>query len=296
MDDPAPVGASGRVGALRARIGERVRQVNQTTERESLAAGAALAELVVIGRAHLERLHGLLDRKLGSDGAELSHAVRGQGERIHAGLGWAMTALDQHCTAVAGAAGQAGQIADAAGRITRLASEARTLASDAREAARASAHGGGHAALAGQVKRMADAIAAANTRVVLLASTLAASLPMLHQQSATLGVAIGALAQELRTGSLGLHGQVQALRADVAGALEDSDRTVGEMVAATQAALSHLQFQDVCAQQLLETDTWLHDAHAALASPGEPVPAPVHVTAGSVAGDPHQAPGDVALF
>ncbi len=292
MDDPAPVGASGRVGALRARIGERVRQVNQTTERESLAAGASLAELVVLGRAHLERLHGLLDRKLGSDGAELSHAVRGQGERIHAGLGWAMTALDQHCTAVAGAAGQAGQIADAAGRITRLASEARTLASDAREAARASAH----AALAGQVKRMADAIAAANTRVVLLASTLAASLPMLHQQSATLGVAIGALAQELRTGSLGLHGQVQALRADVAGALEDSDRTVGQMVVATQAALSHLQFQDVCAQRLLETDTWLHDVQAALAAPGEPIPEPVHVTAGSI--DDGSAPdsGDVTLF
>ena len=38
------------------------------------------------------------------------------------------------------------------------------------------------------------------------------------------------------------------------GALDATDRTVTSMLDASHTALSHLQFQDVCAQQLLAVD------------------------------------------
>ena len=145
------------------------------------------------------------------------------------------------------------------------------------------------------MKRLSEAIAEANTTVNQLSKTLGASLPQLHEQSASLGAALTSLGEDLRTGIGGVEAQVQSLRADVAAALADSDHAIGQMVAASHAALSHLQFQDVCAQQLLSVDTWLHEVHASAAGTDDEVAAPTQVVVGSVDESPAHA-GVVQLF
>ncbi|HVV85761.1 MAG TPA: methyl-accepting chemotaxis protein [Kofleriaceae bacterium] len=300
-DGPAPAVDADRLraslGGLRRRVVARLHRVNAHTSRETLAAGRALEQLVQVGREHIERLRNLLDRKLGSEGADLAHAVRAQSERVRAGLDSVSTALERHRAEVADAAGHAGQITAAAGAIARLTSEARSLALNARiEAARAGEHARGFATIAEQMKLLSDAIAAANTTVNLLGKTLGVSLPVLEEQSKALGAEAAALGQELREGMAHVERQVQSLHDDVAAALTDSDRAVGQMVAASHAALSHLQFQDVCAQQLLAIDAWVRELQVETAADGEQVEAPAHPVVDSGDGEPAQEAGDVILF
>lgn len=283
-------------GRMRQRLLERLRWVNQTTERETLAAGRSLEEVVNTGRDHIARLRELLERKLGSDSADLTRAVQTQASKARTDLDNVSAALARHRAEVASAASQAGQIAFAAEAIARLTSEARSLALNARiEAARSGDQARGFAVIADQMKRLSEAIAEANTTVNQLSKTLGASLPQLHEQSADLGTALTALGEDLRTGIGGVESQVQSLRSDVATALADSDHAIGRMVASTHSALSHLQFQDVCAQQLLSVDTWLHEVHSTVASPDDHVPAPAQVVVGSVEEPPENA-GQVLMF
>lgn len=294
--DRGDLDLAGAFGRARARVVERLRSVNQTTERETLAAGRSLEEVVKIGRDHIARLRDLLERKLGSDSAELTRAVQAQATKARSDLDTVSNALERHRSEVASAAAHAGQIASAANAIARLTSEARSLALNARiEAARSGDRARGFAVIADQMKRLSEAIAEANTTVNQLSKTLGASLPQLHEQSASLGAALTSLGEDLRTGIGGVEAQVQSLRADVAAALADSDHAIGQMVAASHAALSHLQFQDVCAQQLLSVDTWLHEVHASAAGTDDEVAAPTQVVVGSVDESPAHA-GVVQLF
>lgn len=82
------------------------------------------------------------------------------------------------------------------------------------------------------------------------------------------------------------------------GALDATDRTVTSMLDASHTALSHLQFQDVCAQQLLAVDGWAHEAQVTLAPEAarDAIAPPVQTTLGENAGPVVQAAGEVALF
>lgn len=282
---------------VRARVVERLRKVNETTSRETLAAGRALEALVQTGRDHIDRMREMLERKLAGSGAEITGAVHAQGVKARTALDSLTAAISRHRGEVQHAAGQAGQIAFAAEAIARLTGEARSLALNARiEAARAGDQARGFAVIADQMKRLSEAIAAANTTVNLLSKTLGSSLPALEAQSAQLGSSLSTLADELRDGMGGVDTQVQALRTDVNTALADSDRAIQQMLSSSHAALSHLQFQDVCAQQLLGIDRWLHSVHVDAVGPDESVPPPVHAMLGSSDDEPAVPAGDVQLF
>ncbi len=288
---------AGALAEVRARVLERLRGVNETTSRETLAAGRALESLVQTGRDHIDRMREMLERKLAGSGAEITGAVHAQGVKARTALDSLTAAISRHRGEVRHAAGQAGQIAFAAESIARLTGEARSLALNARiEAARAGDQARGFAVIADQMKRLSEAIAAANTTVNLLSKTLGGSLPALETQSAQLGTALTTLADELREGMGGVDSHVQALRADVNAALADSDRAIQQMLASSHSALSHLQFQDVCAQQLLGIDRWLHSVHADAVGPDESVPPPAYAVLGSIDEEPSAPAGEVQLF
>lgn len=282
---------------VRRRVVDRIRRVNETTSRETLAAGRALESLVQTGRDHIDRMRDLLERKLAGSGAEITGAVHAQGVKARTALDALTGAVSVHRSEVQHAAAQAGQIAFAADAIARLTGEARSLALNARiEAARAGDQARGFAVIADQMKRLSEAIAAANTTINLLSKTLGGSLPSLEAQSAQLGAALTTLADELRDGMGGVDAQVQSLRADVAAALADSDRAIQQMLGSSHSALSHLQFQDVCAQQLLGIDRWLHAVHADAAGPDDSAAPPAYVVLGANEEEANASAGDVQMF
>lgn len=281
------------LGALRQRLARLIREVNGTTERETLAAGSALARLVEIGRAYVAEVGEVLDRKVTGDGAELTRAVRAQGARVRSDLERVTSSLDEHCAEVSAATAHADQISTAAGNIAHLATQARTLALNARiEAARVGDHG--FAVIAQEMKRLSDAIADANATINQLASGLSATLPALRTRSAALGADTAALAADLRTDLTNVESQLETLQGEVRRALDGADRTVQAMVAASHDALSHLQFQDVAAQQLLSSDALVRDAQLALMSPDRHDEVAPAVATRAVTTD--RVAGEVALF
>ena len=170
----ARIGA--RLASLRARMVERLRRVNNTTETETLAAGAALHRLVELGRTHVAAMREVLETKVAGDGAQLTRAVAAQGERIRTDLDHVSASLEVHCAEVAAAAASAEQIRAAASAIAHLTGQARTLALNARiEAARAGDRG--FSVIAEEMKRLSDAIGAANTTIDQLSKTLGGTLP-----------------------------------------------------------------------------------------------------------------------
>ncbi len=285
------------IGALRRRLVRRIREVNATTERETLAAGGALARLVEVGRSHAADVRRVLDHVVSGDGATLTKAVRELALRMRTDLDRVSGSLQDHCGEVAAASTHAEQIGVAAGDIASLASQARTLALNARiEAARVGDHG--FAVIAQEMKRLSDAIANTNATINRLAGSLGTALPALRQRSAELGAETTALADDLRADLSNVERQLELLHEQVRGALDATDHTVTSMVDTSHTALSHLQFQDVCAQQLLAIDGWAHEAQATLTPPGDSaaIAPPVQTTLGEGAGPTTQAAGEVALF
>ncbi|MBL8626316.1 MAG: methyl-accepting chemotaxis protein [Myxococcales bacterium] len=285
------------LGALRGRLVRRIKEVNATTERETLAAGGALSHLVDVGRGHAAEVRRVLDHVVSGDGATLTKAVRELAQRMRSDLDRVAGSLQQHCNEVAAASSHAGQIATAAGDIASLASQARTLALNARiEAARVGDHG--FAVIAQEMKRLSDAIAATNATINRLAGSLGTELPALRAQSASLGAETSALAGDLRADLSNVERQLELLHEQVRGALDATDHTVTSMLDASHTALSHLQFQDVCAQQLLAVDGWVHEAQTAVTpdGPRAAIAPPVQTTLGAGAGPPVQPAGEVALF
>ena len=77
--------------------------------------------------------------------------------------------------------------------------------------------------------------------------------------------------------------QVNELRAAVSSTLAESDEALAQIVDESNAALSDLQFQDVCAQGLLQLDAWLatmaREIAAELGAAADAAPA-AHATVG----------------
>jgi methyl-accepting chemotaxis protein len=153
------------------------------------------------------------------------------------------------------AAAAAKSIADLAASIERLAGEARLLAVNARiESSRLGAQSAGFEVLAAEMQRLSDEVATTNERVGELAGRLGHDLPWIAQHARDFRRAMEDFSttatmqlDETERGVLDLRNQVQ--RASKAGGA-----VIEDILRASQAALSHLQFQDVVAQDLRQLD------------------------------------------
>src|SRR5262249_4406200 len=85
-------------------------------------------------------------------------------------------------------------------------------------------------------------------------------------QNQTLARVVEGFAVDARERIDAVDRRVAELRVAVGATLAESDNALAEIVTESHAALSKLQFQDVCAQGLLQIDGWLADASRAAAA------------------------------
>lgn len=295
------------LSAMRVKLSQRIRELNQMTADEVTAAARLVDEAVERARSYvqesqraLQRLEGHgdhddLGKLLGSQSVLLRDHAREMSERA--------AVQDERARQAVTAAKTIGDLASA---IERLAGEARLLAVNARiESARLGAQSAGFQVLASEMQRLSDEVAGANERVSELAARLGSDLPFIAQHARDLRAALDAFGLTAAAQLDETERGVGTLRADVAAISRAGGSAMADILRVTHAALSHLQFQDVVAQELRGFDGKLRDGHVEIAralggdaAAMAEIPPAEYVTQGvAFEGTPNIAPsGEVVLF
>ena len=279
--------------------------MNQMTADEVTSAARLVNEVVERARSYVHESQRTLAR------------IEGQGQDSVGQLLEAQSAmLREHVREMSGraaaqderarhAAAAAKSIAELAMAIERLAGEARLLAVNARiESSRLGAHSAGFEVLAAEMQRLSDEVAGANERVSELAARLGTDLPWIAQHARDLRGAMEGFASSSASRLEDTERGVHALRADVAGISRAGGAAMEEILRASRGALSHLQFQDVVAQELRMMDAKMRETHVAVAealgadaAQLAAIPAAEYMTQGAEFDGPQIAPsGEVVLF
>jgi methyl-accepting chemotaxis protein len=293
---------------FREMLVKRVRSINETTSREVQEAAHFLNAVVEAARTYVQDSQRALARLQGEGNDSIGQLLSKQTEflRMHSTeMAERAAAQDERARQAAAAAKS---IADLAASIERLAGEARLLAVNARiESSRLGAHSAGFEVLASEMQRLSDEVASTNERVGELAERLGLDLPWIAQHARDFRRAM----EEFSTTAIMQLDETERGVLELRNHLQKASKTGGvvieDILRASQAALSHLQFQDVIAQDLrtldgqarsvqIETLRTLDADPAVIAE----IPDAEYQTAGAAVGGPPQppasAPGDVALF
>jgi hypothetical protein len=246
-----------RLRKFRERLIARVRQVNKTTEENVLGAGRHVQRVVELAHHNIARLREVLSGPVGNEDSDLARAIRSQSDHVRQHTASVSKAVAEHATQVAAVSDQVRSITQAAREIERLNAAARVLSINARiEASRS--HGSSvFSTIASEMQQLSKAIASANKTVCDLAHAMEKAVPQLVRQNQTLARVVEGFAVDARERIDVVDRRVAELRVAVGATLAESDTALAEIVTESHAALSRLQFQDVCAQGLLQVDGWV---------------------------------------
>jgi predicted nucleic acid-binding Zn-ribbon protein len=289
-----------RLRKLRERIVARLRQVNKTTEEDVLGTGRHLQRVVDVAHHHIARLREVLAGPVGNEDSDLGRAIRSQSEHVRQHTSSVGKAVAEHAVEVAAVAQQVRSITTAAREIERLNAAARVLSINARIEASRSSGSAVFSTIANEMQQLSKAIASANKTVCDLANAMEKAVPQLVRQNHALARVVEDYEVEARDRIDAVDRRVAELRVAVGATLAESDNALAEIVTESHAALSRLQFQDVCAQGLLQIDGWVaetsRDAAADLGVSVDIAPvAHTSVTNDDVELDRREA-GEVMLF
>jgi hypothetical protein len=214
---------------------ERIQNVNGMTSREVLEAGAALEHVMGEARAHVEQARRALSEAAGGEGRDgLRELARRQAEAMRAYLGDSQRLIAEQETLAKQTQVGSAKIAQLATIIEGIATQAKLLALNARiEAARLGARGEALSVIASEMVRFSKEVGAANGAISELAESISRDLPRVAQH-----------ASKLRESTERFSGRING----------EGDQAAERIVSHAYAALSHLQFQDACAQHLLSID------------------------------------------
>lgn len=245
-----------RLGRARERILARIRQVNKTTEDDVLGAGRHVQRVVEVAHRNIARLRDVLAGPVGNEDSDLARAIRSQSDHVRHHTSSVGKAVTEHAAQVAAVAEQVRSITAAAREIERLNAAARVLSINARIEASRSSGSSVFRTIANEMQHLSKAIQRANKTVTDLATAMEKAVPQLVRQNQALARVVEGYAVEARERIDVVDRRVAELRTAVGSTLTDSDTALAQIVAESHAALSKMQFQDVCAQGLLQIDHW----------------------------------------
>ena len=237
----------------------RIKGVNETSEREVLAVGSSLQSIVSEAQAQVNDLRQTLEQLSGSRNqvgvpqlaARQSQSVREYLER----MGQIISAHDR---TVKGSEEASQRIADIGRSVEKVAFQARLLSFNAAiEAARLGGQGSAFGVLAEEMTRLSTEMDSANRQVRELAQALLGSMPEIGRQSAEMRDTSAGFSERMRQELGELEQSSSEFEQRIAEALRRGDERSARVVANSHEALSHLSFQDACAQRLLSVDAVL---------------------------------------
>jgi len=245
-----------RISQLRERARRRMQQVNATTERAVLDAGKHLYQVVETSRSHIDQLRTLLSDVISDHDGGLAQTIA----RLSSYTRETSTSIDHamsdHTKEVAAVAEQARLISKAAAQIERTNNDVCLYLIHARiDSARSGQDV--FKAIAAEMHQLAAETAEANRQINALALDMASRLPKLAKDSTQLQGAVATYSSTFDDNIRALERAIAHLRDAASGALDASNGASEQIIASSQAGISALQFQDVCAQSLLQIDQWI---------------------------------------
>jgi hypothetical protein len=265
---------------LRTRLGARIREVNKLSESEILNVGNGVHRIVINATAHIEHSK--------NEMLSLVEAIRaglpicsppGMSCNIDASSREPPNRLMDEATAQADLAGVGSMIASgvraAARDIHGLTAELASLLALSPDAG---------TTRAGELQRLLAALGASSSEVQAGADKLAALLPEMNTKAEQIRMDASACAADIGERC----DQADACLLHLGEALQIISRTsnddVEAILRASRDALSHLQFQDVVAQGIMQLDNWIRDleieATAAEGKPSENIAPPMQPPVG----------------
>jgi methyl-accepting chemotaxis protein len=240
---------------------ERISHVNSMTGREVLNAGEAIERVVGEAQAHVHETREALGEAAGTDGrAGVPELAVRQSEAIQEFLGTSQRLIAEQEVMAKHSERGCAKIAQLGAVIEGIAVQAKLLALNARiEATRLGAQGAALAVIASEMVRFSKEVGSANAAIAELAGALSHDLPRVTEHAEQLrttterfSARIGSELEEIREGGA-------ALEKKLADAIQAGDERAQRIVHHAHAALSHLQFQDTCAQHLLSLEVILNE-------------------------------------
>lgn len=285
-------------------VRDRVAEVNDLTEREVLGAAQNVNAIVEHTTATVGKLKSLAARFAGgTDHDGIARTIGAQTEMVRQFVEELIDLARAQAEASLGAQKIMADLGKATSAIDTLASEAKILALNSRiEAGRAGTGSRAFSVVSDEMRRLSGAVAATNTRVGELSSSVGSALTQVVKHAQHTRARIERFADESTVGSRALLQEVDALREETTHVLADSDQRIVQAVRFSHAALSNLQFQDVVAQGLQRLDGRMRDLQVELAKTfgvsetDSAIAAPAHSEVGGDKTVVHQAAGDIQLF
>jgi len=252
FDDDSPCNTEKRVDVInRARdaLIERIRKANSITEAESLAVGQSLGAIVEEAKAHAKE-----SRRTLEDYAQtgLVRQMAHQNELLSSFLAVMESHINAQVRAAVAATEQVNRIVGLGQSIARVTVQAKMLALNATiEASRMGEAGAAFHVISQEMKQFSQAVNGTSCLVQELGEELLRTIPEMARIADTMKDASGDFAVKAQAQISDLAKTSESLSTVVQGSLKSSDARLDTVLSLSYEALSHLQFQDPVAQQLV---------------------------------------------
>jgi methyl-accepting chemotaxis protein len=284
---------------------DRIRGVNKLTESEVLSVGDALQRIVKEARAHVDATRETLS-EIANDRSDesVTGLVSRQASRSENFLGRVEALIAQQGNHADHAVALTRRISELGERVSSIAFQSRLLSLNASvEAARMNGQGAAFGVISVEMKRLSDAVEEANKGVAELAEELTDALPNIARVGSELLQCSQSFRVELEGGLREIQDATSALKSTIGNSLSDGDKRIDRVISESNSALSHLQFQDVCAQSLLIIDKDLDNTRVCIRSLVEGagvaaarVPADLNFTLEKATSNREKATGEVIVL
>ncbi len=242
---------------LRSWSMDRVRQVDEMTSTEVLAAGDALSAIVTESRNYVEHMRRTMGGfQSGASSDDGISAIEVQGRMLTEFILGLEKGLSKQDAVAREALDQLVAVRRAGAHMLTVSNQARMLAVNASiEAARLSNESGGaFGVIASEMSAFAKNMQSQSDEILNIVDGLTRSLPKIAEQAAHLKSDTERFSREFENQNAKVSDVVDRLSATIGEGLREGDNRVAKILSLSQDGLSHLQFQDPCAQRLLQIE------------------------------------------
>ena len=285
-----PQNVDGKFADYRARVQERVLSAKDISEKEILAVGDCVKDIVDHTRQYIEESKDILEKNLS-----------GQADSLENYLGYAKQTVDAQSSAVEQALTLSEDITKAGTSVDKLANQARLLALNAKiEAARLGSAGSAFGVITEQMNHLSGEIAKTNRLIADSTKAIQECLPTIMSQTR------GQI-DKLEEFSSTMRQLKEAVEQSISTTNSAGNTRLDSILELAYSALSHLQYQDPMVQDLQKIDVLMKklndEVNGELGIPLTAQDTPVHIkTLGATLknskddSDPLPDAGEVLLF